>query len=232
MEHLALEANRFSTVGRIVSGMMHDMGTPLTVIRTQTDFLLVNQGQSERHRRVKTIQAQVDHCSGIVRSTMSFLHHERQRLRFFHVNDVIQMCLEVAKPFLREEGVTVVTDLTNTDPVFEGNLVLIRQALLNLITNACHAMEDRPGAKEIRIESWSEGANMCVSLEDTGPGVPQAYRSRIFDTFFTTKRSKGGTGLGLAVIQNVMKQHGGTIALTESSEKGAKFVITLPRHGQ
>lgn len=227
MEQLALEANRFATVGRIVSGMMHDLGTPLTVIANQIELMMIRPENDDVARRLDTMQSQVRHCNDIVRTTMNFLRHDTVENQKFCVNDVVEMCLEVGRPLLRGEKVSVATDMSGNSPLCQGDVVLLRQAILNLVTNACQAMKPSAEKKEMNIITWVEDEMACISVEDSGPGVPQEYQSKIFETFFTTKKNKG-TGLGLAVIKNAMHRFNGTINLVQEEGRGAKFVIRIP----
>ena len=227
MEHLAIEANRFETLGRLVSGMMHDMGTPLSVIGSQIEMIMNNMNREDIMDRLSTMHSQVKHCSEMVRCAMNFLRHDSQGSAPLSLNSVAEMCLEVARPVTRNLSIRVVTDFTAEMGSCMGDLVLVRQALLNLITNACHAMTGQAEPRELKLNTWVEDGCALFSVEDTGPGVPVEHRERIFDTFFTTK-GEMGTGLGLSVVRNVMRRHKGSVTLVESPGRGAKFVLRFP----
>ena len=227
MEHLAIEANRFETLGRLVSGMMHDMGTPLSVIGSQIEMIMNNMNREDMMDRLSMMHSQVKHCSDMVRCAMSFLRHDSQGSAPFSLNSVAEMCLEVARPSTRNLSIRVVTDFEPEIGSCMGDLVLVRQAVLNLITNACHAMSGQTEPRELSLKTWIEDGHACFSVEDTGPGVPAEHRERIFDTFFTTK-GEMGTGLGLSVVRNVMRRHKGSVTLVESPGRGAKFVLRFP----
>ncbi len=238
LEYLALEANRFETMGHLVTGAMHDLGTPLSVIATNLDLLLnrffhemsgvLSAPQREDIRkRLETMQNQVKHCSDLVRTTMSFIRRAPGSSASVSLNNVIEMCLEVARPFLVNHCVAAETELAMGLPSFEGDLVMVRQAVLNLIYNASQAMHEQAEIRQIRLRTWAEPGYIGLSVEDTGPGVPPEHRERIFETLFTTK-GKHGTGLGLTVVKHVMEQHGGDVWLEQPSERGARFVLRFP----
>jgi signal transduction histidine kinase len=227
LEYLALEANRFETLGRVVSGMMHDLGTPLSVLGSSIELLMLNPDREDLESRLQMMQNQVKHCNDLFRSTMGFLRNQSGESTPFCLNDMIQSCLQVAQPALRKQMVRVQCDLQERTPVCRGDMVLMRQALLNLITNACHAMEGQEDPQELRITTSVENGEVCLSVRDTGPGVPEFIRHQIFETFFTTKGEKG-TGLGLAVVKHVMRRHGGSVRLVQSSGRGAEFIIRFP----
>ncbi len=227
MEELALEANRFQTLGRFVSGMLHDLGTPLSVIAGQLEIVSANVTQGKEAERIHTVQGQVRLCTDIVRTAMNFLRHETQRFSLLNINDVAESCLAVSAPQLQKMSVTPVRSFGADIPICEGDFVLMRQAVLNLITNACQAMENRPEPREVHVRTWREPEHVCVAVADTGPGIPVENRAKVFDTFYTTKGERG-TGLGLAAVKNIMRRHNGEVALGESSKGGAEFVLRFP----
>ncbi|HOV75772.1 MAG TPA: hybrid sensor histidine kinase/response regulator [Candidatus Hydrogenedentes bacterium] len=227
MERLAIEANRFETFGRLVSGVMHDMGSPLSVIGATIEMMLDNPERTDATDRLKTMQAQVRHCSEMVRSAMNVLRQESRGKTMFSLNSVVNTCLEVGHPSMRTCGVTAHKELAPDLGSCLGDLVLVRQAVLNLIANACQAMKEWEEPRELFLRTWMEDGEACLAVEDTGPGIPEEHRECIFDAFFTTKGEQG-TGLGLAVVRNAMKQHGGSVALLERPGRGATFVLRFP----
>ena len=231
LEYLAIEANRMETLGRIVSGAMHDLGTPLSVLGTHIDLLKHDPHRHDLNKRLDTMTAQVQHCNDLVRMTMNFLRHSNQERAPFSLNGAAKMCIEVAKPLLLSHNVALVADFDTALPACEGDLVLVRQAILNLIYNACQAMEGQSDPRQLRLETRYDNGHVCLAIQDSGSGIPVEHRDHIFDALFTTKGNKG-TGLGLAVVQNVMERHGGTVYLEESASRGARFVLAFPEGNQ
>ncbi|MBI4558348.1 MAG: response regulator [Candidatus Hydrogenedentes bacterium] len=227
LEDLALEANRFETLGRVVSGMIHDLGTPLSVVGSHVELLLLDPGKADLENRLKIIRAQVGHCTDIVRSTMNFLRHQAQQSTPINLNEIAEACLEVGHPLLRRQNVSVAKCYAEGLPYCVGDFVLVRQAILNLLTNACQAMDKQEQPREITVRTWSENQSVCFSIADNGPGIPRTDRTKVFDAFYSTK-GKAGTGLGLAVVKNVMQRHGGEVCLGENRGCGALFVLKFP----
>jgi len=228
LEYLAMEANRFETLGRLISGTFHDLGTPLSVIGTNLE-LLMSQPQDEKVlKRLTTMRSQVQHCNDLVRTTMNFLRQSPQNFAPFSLNSVVMFCLEVARPVLLQEGVVVVTRMAKDFPLITGDLVMVRQAVLNVVYNACQAMIGQAEARTLCIESFMEGEVLCLAVQDNGPGVARETEHRIFDTLYSTKGKKG-TGLGLAVVNHVMHRHQGTVCLERHAGRGARFVLRFPR---
>jgi signal transduction histidine kinase len=227
-EKLALEANRFETLGRLVSGMMHDLGTPLTVINSHIELLLMKSDRDDLVKRLETMKSQVQYCADIARSTMNFLRQGSNGAVPNVINDAVHMCLKVGAPLLRETRATLETklDAGETQAVFEP--VLMRQAVMNLITNGCQAMVSQEGERKLYVETFTENGQVCIAVEDSGPGVPEKIRETVFQTFFSTK-GHSGTGLGLGVVRNVIRRFGGTVRIEPGQHgSGARFVMRLP----
>lgn len=96
---------------------------------------------------------------------------------------------------------------------------------MNLLVNAAHAIEEKGG---ITVRSWEEDGYVCVSVADTGRGIPEADLSRIFDPFFTTKEIGKGTGLGLSITYDIVKKHNGEITVRSEPGKGTVFTVRIP----
>ena len=227
MEYLALEANRFQTMGHLVSGALHDLSSPLSVIGSHLEVLQRNPNKPDVAKRLEIMKAQVAHCCDLVRTTMNFLRRAPENHVSLNLNNLVHVCLDFARPFFVGQDIATTVRLLPDLPSVEGDLVLVRQAVLNLIYNACQAMQDESGSRELLIETWTEGDYVCLAVQDTGPGVPPEDHERIFDTLYTTKGDKG-TGLGLTVVKNVMSRHGGEIHLAPSEDGGARFVMRFP----
>lgn len=228
-EQLALEANRFETLGRFVSGMLHDLSTPLSVIGSYIELIQADS-RMEREamdKKLDVMQSQTKHCSDVVRSAMNFLRHQSSEMIDLNLNEVAKSCISVSWPVVTKQGVKLESTLPEDLPRVKGDFVLVRQAVLNLITNAVQAMESQDDSKAIEVETWTEGNHAYLSVSDTGPGIAADHEQKVFSTFFTTK-GDGGTGLGLAAVSHIMKRHNGEVYLGDSKDSGAQFVLKFP----
>lgn len=227
-EKLALEASRFETLGRLVSGMMHDLGTPLTVLSSHIELLMMNPDRDDLLKRLETMKGQVQYCAEMAKSTMSYLRHDSNQLKAVSLNDVVRTCLSVAAPLFREQRVELDDDLAESLPQAICDVVLMRQAIMNIVTNACQAMDSQEGGRPLYIKTWAENGSVCLSIEDSGSGIPEELRESVFETFFSTK-GQSGTGLGLGVVRNVMRRFDGTVNLEDGRYgNGARFVLRMP----
>ncbi|MBI2423161.1 MAG: hybrid sensor histidine kinase/response regulator [Candidatus Hydrogenedentes bacterium] len=227
MECLAMEANRFETLGKIVSGTMHDLGTPLSVLGTHLELIMTNPDKPDLRKRLEIMQSQLQHCNDLVRTTMNFLRQSPQGFGPIGLNSIIETCLDVARPLFARSAVRCHCNLQRNLPSIQGDLVLLRQATLNLIYNACQAMEKHSVQKEIMLETWEENGFVFLAVSDAGPGISEAQRKHIFKSLYSTK-GKDGTGLGLTVVQSVTHQHKGEVFIYDSELGGARFVLRFP----
>jgi len=229
LQELALDANRFESVGRFVSGILHDLGTPLSVIGSQVDLIAPEEGLAALERRLNLIRSQSEHCNTLVRKAMGFLRHQTNAFSTLGLNDVVESCLDVARPVLVRQGIRIEKSLAPDIPACYGDLVLLRQALLNLLINASQAMETQQTPREIHVRTWVDSGTVCLTVRDTGPGIPQEDRARIFEAFYSTKGDKG-TGIGLAAVSDIMNKHRGCVTLEDVDGPGACFKLTFPAY--
>lgn len=227
LESLALEANRFETLGRFVSGILHDLSTPLSVIDSYIELIQTDPEKKGLDRKLEVMHEQAKLCTDLIRSAMNFLRHETGRIAPVNLNEVVEACIHVSGPVLTRHQVAIAHDLESGLPVLKGDYVLIRQAILNLVMNAVQAMEQQTEPREVHLRTWGDATGIWFSVRDTGPGIPPRLRSKVFNAFFTTKGSRG-TGLGLAVVRHIMNRHGGEVMLNENAPVGAEFALRFP----
>jgi PAS domain S-box-containing protein len=182
------------------------------------------------------IARKLDHYIGVAKGEINrldyivtqFLHAIRPtppQLRLASLNEVVQKTLELLGPELENRGLNVKTRLGRQLPVTPIDPTQIQQVLVNLIKNAAQAMT-RGGPLTLQTGEGAEG--IWVSVADTGGGIPQEQINRIFEPFYTTK--KKGTGLGLMIVQRIVRAHGGRIELESQVGRGTVFRIWLPLH--
>jgi signal transduction histidine kinase len=143
-----------------------------------------------------------------------------------NLNSVVNTVLSLLHLDLQHDGVRVDTRLDEALPAVTGDAVQLQQVILNLIVNAVEAMRAAP-PRSLRIATSRSAAGMVrVSIEDSGPGIREADRARIFDPLFTTKT--GGMGMGLSICRSIIENHGGRIWVSPGPERGAVFQLELP----
>ncbi len=193
-------------------------------------YIELIQSDPERkniERKLDVMHEQAKLCTDLIRSAMNFLRHESGRVGPVNVNEAVEACIHVSSPVLSRHQVVLTQELQSNLPLVKGDYVLIRQAVLNLIMNAVQAMESQDDPREIHLRTWNDEKSVWFSVQDTGPGIPESLRERIFEAFFTTKGTKG-TGLGLAVVKYIMSKHDGEVFLDDSGLQGAQFALRFP----
>lgn len=165
----------------------------------------------------------LDRIKKIVIDLKDFAHPGKKDIEPVDINACIETTLNVAANELKYKT-TVHKDLSDL-PLIQGIPQQLNQVFLNILVNAAQAIEKKG---EIRIKTWQENNNVCLSISDTGCGIDSKHVSKIFDPFFTTKEVGKGTGLGMNIAYNIIQQHGGNITVHSKIGKGTTFTVILP----
>ena len=220
-------SERLTTIGRLLSGVMHDMRTPLTVISGYVQLMATATDAVQRGEHARLILKQFDLLSAMQREVLEFARGERSILvrkvyltRFFE---------DLEKQLLHElDGTKVELDLQLEDRgVARFDESKLTRVLHNLARNAVEAMGSRGGKLTLRV--YREGMDFVVAVSDTGKGIPKEIEDKLFQSFVTSGK-RGGTGLGLAIVKKIVDEHAGSITV-KSSPQGATFTIRLPQEG-
>lgn len=217
---------KLATVGEIASGVAHEVNNPLAAIRMEAE-ILTSAEDAETGAAARTIVREVDRAASIIRSLLQLARRADTAPTPVNVNDLVRDVAEIRRRVLRSENVQVETELDSMAPAVLGLSQELMQVVINLVTNAEHALR-RWTPAVIRISTHGLERWVRLVVEDSGPGVPHDLRQRIFDPFFTTKSPDEGSGLGLAICQRVVSELGGRIRLEDSDLGGARFVVELP----
>jgi PAS domain S-box-containing protein len=219
---------KLATVGEIASGVAHEVNNPLAAIRMEAEMLGRSTQDTEASAAAATIVREVDRAARIVRSLLRLARRADITPVRVQLNELVRDVAEIRQRVLRADNIEVRTRMDQGADAVLGLGQELQQVVINLVTNAEHAVRGRPNAViEMATEARQDWVRLTV--EDSGPGVPPQVRSRIFDPFFTTKSPDEGSGLGLSICQRVVAEVGGRIWLEDSSTLGgARFVVELP----
>jgi len=217
---------KLATVGEIASGVAHEVNNPLAAIRMEAE-LLAGATDADTGAAARTIVREVDRAASIIRSLLQLARRADTAPTPVSVNDLVRDVAEIRRRVLRSENVQVETELDPRVPAVLGLSQELMQVVINLVTNAEHALR-RWTPAVIRISTRGIERWVRLVVEDSGPGVPHHLRQRIFDPFFTTKTPDEGSGLGLSICHRVVSELGGRIRLEDSELGGARFVVELP----
>jgi signal transduction histidine kinase/putative methionine-R-sulfoxide reductase with GAF domain len=218
-------SERLTTIGRLLSGVMHDMRTPLTVISGYVQLMATASDPTQRGEHAHLILKQFDLISAMQREVLEFARGERSiLLRKVYLTKFFE---DLEKQLLHEiegTGVELVVELEDRGTARFDESKMTR-VLHNLARNAVEAMGSRGGKLTIRVER--DSGDLVVSVSDTGRGIPKEIEDKLFQSFVTLGK-RGGTGLGLAIVKKIVDEHGGSISV-DSSPRGATFAIRLPQ---
>jgi two-component system NtrC family sensor kinase len=218
---------KLATVGEIASGVAHEVNNPLTAIRMEAELLVRANKDPETTAAAVTMTREVDRAARIVRSLLRLARRADTTPTRIQMNELVRDVVEIRHRVLRSESVEIRSEMDGAAPAVLGLGQELQQVVINLVTNAEHAIRGRTPAI-ILLTTQARNGWVRFVVEDSGPGIPQEIRHRIFDPFFTTKGPDEGTGLGLAICQRVVSEVGGKIWLEESTLGGARFVVELP----
>jgi len=233
-EHLR-QSQKMDAIGHLAGGIAHDFNNLLTVIMANT-VLLQRTNPSESLASVATA---ADRAAGLVRQLLAFSRQSVLQVRDLEINGTVVNLLKMLELVVRQ-GVEVALDLADHPIWARADANMLDQVLMNLVVNARDAMPD--GGKltistsvfvldEEDLRAMPEiapGAYARIRVTDTGEGIPPELLPKVFDPFFTTKEVGKGTGLGLATVFGIVKQHAGAIAVTSEVGRGTTFGLLLP----
>jgi two-component system NtrC family sensor kinase len=235
------ELERLAAAGQTAAQFAHEVGTPLNLISGHVQLLLLADTGAETpaaRDRLQTISAQIERIERIVRRMLDRTRPETVEAEPLDLNALLRRTCDATLPTLDAKGVRLDARLAPDLPRVNGDSDRLQQVFINLINNALDAM---PEGGELRVETRVEhdasrgsrdvaGGGACVVVEfaDTGCGMAEDVRARIFDPLYTTKARGRGTGLGLVVVSQTLADHGGRIEVDSASGRGARFRLVFP----
>jgi signal transduction histidine kinase len=225
-EHLLIRSERLATVGRMAAHITHEIRNPLASLGLNVELLAdeVGPDNEEARKLVTSIGNEVDRLSEITETYLRFVRLPKPKLEHEDLGAIATSVLEFASGELKLAGVTWSIRVEPGMPEVVADESQLRQALLNLVRNAKEAMPTG-GRIEVEVARMSEGMVRLV-FADSGPGISRENLAQIFEPFFSTKTK--GTGLGLALVQQIVIEHGGRIEVECPASGGTKFTVVLP----
>ena len=222
-----------AVAGRLASGVAHEIGTPLNIISGRAEFILQNLPAGDtRREELNVIVGQIDRITAMIRSLLDTVRPVKPEIRSVVLKDLVDRLLLLLEYAARRHGVTLEVSIPGDLPALRADRNQLQQVLINILMNAFEAA--RPtGRVQLSARRALRGARAGVEIvvEDSGPGIPAAIQTRVFEPFFSTKPPGEGTGLGLPICRDILKGLGGEISLQSESGAGATFVVWLAEDG-
>jgi PAS domain S-box-containing protein len=236
-------AQKMEAIGQLAGGIAHDFNNILGVIMGFTELsLFAMEEDNPARRNLEHVLTATSRASDVVKQILTFSRNGEQERKPLQISLVVREALSLLRASL-PSNIFIEQDLAINpeDGTVLANATQIHQILMNLSTNAAHAMRAKGGKLSVTISEventsrdsmhadLNPGPHICISVSDTGTGMDAATMKRIFDPYFTTKEIGEGTGLGLSVVQGIIKSHNGKITVDSETGKGTTFHIFLPK---
>lgn len=243
MEDQFRQSQKMEAIGTLAGGIAHDFNNILAAINGYTELSLMTLEENPRVREhLGAVLKASGRATDLVRQILTFSRQQPLARRAIQLGPVVMETFALLRATL-PSTIEINLSLAADAPTVLADATQIHQILMNLGTNAWHAMKEQPGRLQVKLERCAfeggAGTNLPwgrpglfarVSISDTGCGMDAATRRRIFEPFFTTKPIGEGTGLGLAVVHGIMDSHDGTVRVQSEPGKGTTFQLYFPAH--
>jgi signal transduction histidine kinase len=228
-EQRLIRSERLATVGRMAAQIAHEVRNPLSSIGLNAELLgdELSVGADEARRLIASIIAEVDRLAEITETYLRFARLPRPRLETEDLGVIVRSVIDFSRGELAQDGIEVALDISPDLPELPADEAQLRQALINLVRNAREAMTGAATKRlEIGVRADPGAARLILRVSDSGSGIDRADLGKIFDPFFSTKER--GTGLGLALVQQIVVDHGGQIEVESAAGRGTTFTLSFP----
>lgn len=240
LEEQLRHSQRLESIGTLAGGVAHDFNNILTVIQGHTSLLMMNpRTPPELQESINQIADAAERAAGLTRQLLAFSRKQKLESKLININTVVENLSKMLRRLIGEHITLECSLIPDIPPVF-ADIGMLEQMIMNLVVNARDAM---PKGGRLIISTSSkfissqqlpkrqelqEGEYIVVSVKDTGCGIKPEDLPKIFEPFFTTKGPGKGTGLGLAMVQNIVYQHRGWIEVQSQLNAGTEFIIYIP----
>jgi PAS domain S-box-containing protein len=218
-------SRRLSAIGRLTSGVAHEVKNPINAIVVHLEVLRqkMKEVDPDTRRHVDVIGSEIQRLDRVVQTLVDFTRPVELRLSDMDLRKVVEDVVILASPAAERHSVSIEREASQEPLPVRIDSDLVKQAILNIVLNGLQAM---PEGGTLRITSRREGDGALVTVRDQGAGIPENIRDKIFNLYFTTK--SGGSGIGLAMAYRVVQLHHGSVEFTSIMEHGTTFYLRFP----
>ncbi|MFZ5918784.1 MAG: sensor histidine kinase [Chloroflexota bacterium] len=225
-----LHKENLASMGQLAAGVAHELNNPLGTIMLYSDIMAQEASpQDPRRQDLEMIIKETNRCKVIVRDLLNFARQNKVMTQPTNLNALLQKLTAEQRKHPKFEGIEILLELDPALPTIQADELQLQQVFINLMNNAAEAMEVKGGGQltiTTRLAVYGQGVEIAVT--DTGTGISEENRAKLFTPFFTTKPVGKGTGLGLAIVYGIIKMHRGQIQVQSQEGAGSTFTITLP----
>ena len=218
-------AEKLSGLGTLTAGIAHEMNNPLFSIMGLTETIIEEKDPEKIKTYSQKILTKSKHMASIILNMSGYSRSgQKDQMGAVNINERLDASIEMALMASYSDDIELEKNYSQL-PLFKAKPEEIQQIYLNIIRNAVQAMD---GKGNLKITSSQKNGRIVTTIQDTGPGIPQEYLSKVFDPFFTTKDQGKGTGLGLNIVHRLVENYGGSISVESIVGLGTTFTITFP----
>ena len=228
MEQQLIQSERLAAMGQMIDSFAHELNNPLTAILGAIDLLDTQAGAEETRKHLRLLKEQSRRAAEVVQNLLFFSRPPTPGRNRLNINDLIQRTLLLHEHSLRLNNISIDFIAEPNLPPFEGDASQLMQVFLNLIINAEQAIRELRPRGTLRIRIGKQESELQVSFQDDGPGLPPELTGKVFDPFYTTKRTGGVNALGLSISMGILKGCGGRLEAQPAPGGGAVFSVHLP----
>ena len=241
LEYQLQQAQKMEAIGTLAGGIAHDFNNILSVIIGYTELILMNGDvNGEVRQNLKEIFSASKHARDMVKQILAFSRQNKQERKPIQVAHIVKEAVKMLRASL-PTTITIQHHIEKDTGVIEADPTQIHQVIMNLCTNAAHAINEKDGVLEIHLDNidfdqktatdipgLKAGSYLKLSIKDSGEGIHPEAQQHIFNPYFTTKEKDKGTGLGLAVVQGIVESNNGAVTVESEMGKGSVFHVYLP----
>ena len=225
-DHLALQTEKLSALGRMAAGIAHEINNPLAgILLFSTNLRKKVPEEGNIREGLDVIIRETQRCKGIIQGLLEFSRDKEPKKVLANMNDIIERALSILENEFRLHHITVEKNLSIEMPESMLDVSQMQQVFTNLLMNAMEAIQE-DGVIKIKSHMTPDKNTERIEIEDSGCGIPPDQIAKIFEPFFSTK--KNGTGLGLAVSYGIIQKHRGSIRVSSQPNQGTRFTIEIP----
>jgi signal transduction histidine kinase len=234
-------AQKMEAIGTLSAGIAHDFNNILAAIMGYTELALLDTPpETENLDRLEKVMQACSRAAGLIKQILAFSRQDEETMEPVQLSSVVKEALKLLRSTLPPH-IAIVQEISNAPYVVQADPTQVHQLVMNLCTNAYHAMMNRDsGTLTVTLQpeaaagtdGEAAGANLKLTIADTGCGMAPEVLERIFEPYFTTKKKGLGTGLGLSIVHGIVKKHGGRIQVRSAPGEGTRFEIRLPASEQ
>ncbi|HDR05307.1 MAG TPA: transporter substrate-binding domain-containing protein, partial [Candidatus Marinimicrobia bacterium] len=226
---------KMESLGMLAGGVAHEINNPLTGIINYAQLIKDLCDDKTLINYADGIINEGNRVANTVKSLLRFSKQDEETREILEISKIISETMQLIGSILKKDDIIIITDVPENLPKISGNSQQIEQVLINLLTNAREALNHKYPAYDpnkiislrAALEEREGKQELLIKIRDNGDGIPEEIRDRVFDPFFTTKGNRSGAGLGLAICENIIKEHNGSIDLHSQTGQFSEFIIRL-----